>query len=424
MLRAVEPCEKQQEGYAVSDQAEFVIPAHVPRDRVRSFPLKTGRITDAPPHDLLTEVHAGPPIIWSQDTGGSGGASPGYWIPRRVPDLERVYADNVHFSANAVAPYAALIGESWRLIPQESDPPFHVKIRSALLPHFSATRMAALEDKIRAYARDSIRAFRDRGSCELVSEFSFRFPIQVFLELLGLPLEETERFLHWEHMITQSADATAVAQTTREICDYFAEVCEARRKVPRDDLISFGVHGQVEGRKLTRDELTGFCFMMFVAGLDTVSANIGLQVRHLAEHPEHQAFLRANPEQIPRAIEEMMRAYPAATTARVCIVETQIADMRLKPGDLVMMCTPLAGRDPETYPEPEQVRFDREMRHVSFGSGHHHCLGVHLARRELRIALEELLGMLPPFEIAPGAVVRSYIGWLVQPVELPLVWRV
>src|SRR5690606_40398995 len=136
-------------------------------------------------------------------------------------------------------------------------------------------------------------------------------------------------------------------------------------------------------------------FNLYIGGLDTVSANIGNQVRYLASNPAHQQFLRDNPEAIKGAVEEFMRVFAAVTTFRTCVKETRIRGVTIKPGDKVATCTTLAGRDGEAYDNPHEVIFDRNAPHVSFAVGPHFCLGVHLARRELRIALEELLAALP-----------------------------
>jgi cytochrome P450 len=178
-----------------------------------------------------------------------------------------------------------------------------------------------------------------------------------------------------------------------------------------------------DGRNLTDDELVGFCFNLFIGGLDTVSTNMGMQMRHLAETPEHQALLRANPELIPDAVNELMRAYAAVSMIRTCVKEAVVCGVTIRPGDKVLLPTYLAGRDPEAFDRPDEVILDRKPRHVSFGYGPHLCIGMHLARRELRIALEEFLGNIPDFWIEPGAEIESYLATIIQPVTLPLVWH-
>jgi cytochrome P450 len=204
---------------------------------------------------------------------------------------------------------------------------------------------------------------------------------------------------------------------------YLRAHCDNRRRAPRDDLLSFAVQAEIDGRKFTGDEVTGICFNLFVGGLDTVSTNMGLQFRHLAERPDHQAILRATPAMIPDAIDEFMRAYATIMNTRACIKQTSIAGVTIREGDRIMLPAFLAGRDPQAFPNPDEVILDRRPRHVTFGYGIHLCLGMHLARREMRIAIEEFLAHIPPFRIAPGACIESYLAGTIQPVALPLVWN-
>jgi cytochrome P450 len=166
----------------------------------------------------------------------------------------------------------------------------------------------------------------------------------------------------------------------------------------------------------------GFCFNLFIGGLDTVSTNMAWQFHHLAERHDHQATLRANPGMIPHAIDEMMRYYAAVATSRECIKETKLGDVTVKPGDKILLATFLGGHDPAAFKDPEQVILDRGPRHVSFGYGPHLCIGMHLARREMRIALEEFLSLIPEFSLAPDADIAYYLAAIIQPIQLPLVW--
>ena len=150
---------------------------------------------------------------------------------------------------------------------------------------------------------------------------------------------------------------------------------------------------------------------------------MGLHALHLARTPDDQQLLRAQPDRIPDAIEEMMRAYAPVTTFRTCVNEIEFKGVKMMPGDKIAMCTTLAARDPEGYDAPSEVRLDRKPRHVAFGYGPHLCVGLHLARREMRIALEEFLALVPEFRVEPGHVLEWHMG-VIQPVALPLVWNV
>ena len=396
-------------------------PAHIPAELVRPYPFAArGTTTTAVPRSYIPEIHQGPPVFWVDAVPHS---IPGAWVPRRYAELQQIYQDTEHFTPQGTSQFAQMIGETWFSIPGEAEPPLHSRYRMVLNPMFGPSRMARLEDRIRQYARELLLDLKPRGSCEFVSEFAFEFPIRVFLELMGLPQENVAQFLAWEHAILRSHSIEPVAAALKAVTAYLSEQCEQRRREPRDDLLTLGVEAEVEGRKLTEDELKGFCFNLFVGGLDTVSTNISAHFRHLAENPDDQEFLRANPDRIPDAIDELMRAYAAVTTLRVCKKETQVGGARMLPGDLVLMPTFLAANDPEVFPSPETVDLARKPRHVSFGYGPHLCIGIHLAKREMRIAMEEALAILPPFRIAPGVEILSFCSIApIGPVQLPLIW--
>lgn len=396
-------------------------PTHVSEELVRPFPYILGHKTTDDPFSYVAAIREYPPIFWADKmVNGVRGA----WVPRRAADVRKIFADTEHFTMKDFAPFAKLLGETWFLVPAEVDPPLHAILRSTVNPLFTPKRMAALEDRIRSYARDYVQAMKPRGQCDFMKDFAFEFPIKVFLELMGLPQDRVAEFMEWEHCLIHEPDLDKIIAATRAVNAYLAEECEDRRQNPRDDLITFAVQADVKGRPMTNDEITGFCFNLFIGGLDTVSTNMGLQFRHLAERPDHQAMLRENPEMIPDALDELMRYYACILNTRECVKELEIAGQTILPGDKVMLPTFLAGRDPEEYPNPDEVILDRKPRHVTFGYGPHLCIGMHLARREMRIAMEEFLSAIPDFRIAPGAKIESYLAAIIQPVALPLVWDV
>jgi len=396
-------------------------PPHVSSEQVRPFPYVLGAKTTADPFSFIEEIHRGPALFWADRVIN---ANEGAWVPRRDADIRTVWSDTEHFTSRGFPPWAGLVGESWYLVPTEVEPPQHTAFRTLLNPLFTPRKMELLEDRIRRYAREYLLGFRGKGGCEFMKEFAYAFPIKVFLELIGLPEELVGDFLHWEHGLLHEPDLEKIKLATHKVNAYLRTQTDERRVRPRDDLLTFAVQAEVEGRKLTDNEVTGLCFNLFVGGLDTVSTNMGLQFRHLAERPDHQGILRANPDMIPDAIDEFMRAYAPILNIRRCIKETTIAGQTIRQGEKVMLPAFLAGRDPERYVQPGEVILDRRPRHVTFGFGPHLCLGMHLARRELRIALEEFLAIIPEFRIAPGATIESYLAGTIQPVALPLVWEI
>ena len=396
------------------------IPPHVPPGMVRPFPFMFGTTTEHDPfNEWVPEIHAGPEIFYAPHAYPGGTPS---WIVRRTQDMRDIYFDTEHFSSKDFSPYSKMIGETWNNLPAEHDPPMHALYRAFVNPVFTPKVMAKLEDRIRQYADEDLLSLRDKGACEFMKDFAFEFPIKVFLELMGLPRESTPKFLEWENDLLHNMDMARMATATRAVVTYLREQIEDRRRHPGEDLITYGVQAEIDGRKLTEDELVGFTFNLLIGGLDTVSTNIGLQFLHLAQHPDDQAYLRANPARIPEAIEEFMRAYAPVTTFRTCSKPVVFKGVTMMPGDKIAMCTTLAARDPQEYDRPNDVILDRKPKHLSFGYGPHLCVGMHLARREMRIAMEEFLRLIPPFQVQPGHVVRCHLG-MIQPVELPLVWQ-
>ena len=396
------------------------IPDHVPSHLAENFPLVMGRYSDENPFDrMVPEACEGPDVAYALDIVPGGGSA---WILRRKEDLHALYFDTEHFSSKGYSSFAKFIGESWNQVPTELDPPEHTLFRVALNPLFSPPKMAKMEDDIRRRARHLIDQFKDKGQCELMGDFCFPFPVAIVLDLMNLPQSRMDEFRLWEHMMVHTSDFATLSQGARLVTDYLRGVIAERKENPGEDLISYAIQARVDGRPMTDDELIGYAFNLFIGGLDTVSANIGNQVRYLAGNPAHQHFLRDNPGAIKGAVEEFMRVFASVTTFRTCVKEAVIHGVVIKPGDKVATCTTLAGRDAAAYPNPHQVILDRNPNHVSFAVGPHFCLGVHLARRELRIALEELLSALPPFAIAPDARIESQVGGIIQPTTLPLVW--
>lgn len=397
------------------------IPAHVPEHLIRDWPFQFGTTHKGNPYaDLVDPVHAGghPDVFFTRDA--YPGAQPA-WIVRRFEDVSAIYKDNVNFLNMGFAPFAMLTGEKWHLVPAEMDPPSHGRYRTMIFPLFTPKAVRALEDKVAAYANHFIDQFKHKGHCEFMREFAFEFPIKVVLDLIGLPQDMAAQFMAWETDLLHGHDLEVIAAATENVVAYLRGEIEDRKRNPREDLLTFGVNAEVDGVKMSDDEVLGFAFNLFIGGLDTVSTNLGLQFWHLATHAEDQARLRANPDLVPDAIEEMLRAYAAVSTFRTVANPVEIKGVTMMPGDKVIMSTTLAGRDPAAWDDPARVRLDRKPQHISFATGPHLCLGLHLARRELTVAITAFLREIPQFRLAPGAEVEFHLG-MIQPLALPLVW--
>lgn len=395
-------------------------PAHVDPASIRHIELFDRKIVYENPYEtIIRKVHEGPAVFYADNISFR---QPG-WVVRRSADMKKIYADTEHFHKRGNTGFAKMIGESWDIIPTELDPPVHTGFRQALNPVFAPSRMLQLDAKVRERARFYIETFKDRGHCEFVSEFAVNFPITIFLDLIGLPQERQPEFLEWEGHILHGTDMQARIDSVRAVKDLLLETIEDRKKRPGDDLISQTLKLQVNGRPWADDEVFGHCFNLYIGGLDTVTSNMSLHFWHLATHPDDQAKMRSNSfAQNVVAIEELLRAYAAVSTNRICSKPYEIDGHTMMPGDFVIMSTPLAGRDPEAYDQPDEIRLDRRPTHVTLGHSLHRCLGQHLARRELQTAIEEMLKAIPPFRVEPDFQVPFFLGNVMHIPELRLTW--
>lgn len=398
------------------------IPSHVPSELVLDCPIADRKIYFENVFETkIQPVHAErPPVFWCPNIypDGTGG-----WVVRRVEDLKDVYADDDLFTKKGFSSFAKMIGEDWDLVPTELTGEHHAKIRKVLNPVFAPQKMFALDQVVRDRARSLIAAFKDSGRCDFVQDFAVPFPVSIFLDLFGLPQDQVGQFLAWERALLHATDMAERIAATHAVKAYLLDAIQQRREKPSDDLISQALQYEVDGRKWSDLEVYGYAFNLYVGGLDTVTANIGLHLYHLATHPEQQAALRADPGQLTLAIEEMLRAYAAVTTFRTVTRETEFRGVRMLAGDKVAMSTALTARDPEAWEAPGEIRFDRRPSHLSFGSSSHRCLGMHLARRELLIALQEMLATLPEFGLDPAEPVPFWLGSIIQVQKLPLIWQ-
>ncbi len=301
------------------------------------------------------------------------------------------------------------------LIPLQIDPPDHKKYRKILDPLFAPRRVAELEEPVTALVNELIDALGDRTEIDFAADFSTRFPTHVFLTLLGLPLENLPTFLAMKDGIIRpnyvvgaafgSPEAVAHQKATADsIYAYFDEVLDEREREPRDDLLSEFLVTEVDGVRLTRHEILDICFLFLIAGLDTVTATLDCMFAFLAENPDHRRQIVEDPELIPSAVEEMLRwETPVMGIVRAAVADAEIAGCPVKKGDHVIALIGAANTDEDSVDDADEVRFDRAVnRHIAFGGGIHRCLGSHLARLELRIALREWHRRIPDYSVPEG----------------------
>jgi cytochrome P450 len=369
-------------------------------------------------YDLLRE-HS--PVLRTEQ-GGT--------IIARHEDVEFALRNADIFSSDMEA---VSIGNVRPLIPLQINPPEHVKYRRLLDPLFAPKQVALLEADVRNLSNQLIDDFIDAGECEFNSAFAIPLPCTVFLRLLGLPLEDLDLFLELKNNIIRpngeaaqipEAEFTRIqAETGQRIYAYFDKVLDERERQPRDDMLTGFLEAEVDGHRLTREDILDICYLFLLAGLDTVTASVGCMVSYLAQHPEQRRRLVDDPSQIPGAVEELLRwETPVPGVPRVVTKDVELSGEHLEPGEKVTVLLGSANIDERGFPQPADVDFERPAnRHLAFGGGVHRCLGSHLARLELRVALEQLHERIPDYSIKPGQEPRYSMG--IRAVEyLPLVF--
>jgi cytochrome P450 len=336
------------------------------------------------------------------------GSNPGVMLSRKE-DIDFALRHTEIFSSNVDA---VDLKNKRPMIPLQIDPPEHKKFRKLLDPIFAPRKMALMDQEVSDLVNHLIDGFIERGEVDFAKEFSVPFPSEVFLTLLGLPMDELDTFLTMkdgiirpEH-VTGTTQGSAKAQAYQQkvadsVYEYFDRVLDEREKEPKDDLLSHFLGAEVEGDRLTREDILDICFLFLIAGLDTVTATLDCMFAFLAAHPEHRRQLVENPDIIPNAIEELLRwETPVMMVSRVAVQDTELAGCPVRQGDHAIVVIGSANTDEAEFPDAHEVRFDREVnRHIAFGGGIHRCLGSHLARLELRVALREWHKRIPDYEV-------------------------
>jgi cytochrome P450 len=343
----------------------------------------------------------------------------------RLADIEMALKRTDVFSSNMDA---VDLGNVRPLIPLQIDPPEHAKYRRILDPLFTPREMARREPAVTALVNEMIDGFADRGECDFHAEFAVPLPCTVFLQLLGLPLEDLEKFLAWKDAVIRPEGAQGPAQhreaaapAAQQIYEYFERAIDDHIANPREDVMSALIAAEVEGKPLTREELLDICFLFLIAGLDTVTDSLDCFFVYLARHPEQRRLLIEQTEILPSAIEELLRwETPVPGVARVAIQDVEVAGCPISKGERISPLLGAANTDPAEFPDPDVVDFRRNPnRHRAFGGGPHRCLGSHLARMELRVALREFHRRIPDYEI-PAGVQLTYTNALRSVERLPL----
>lgn len=403
---------------ATQAPAAIAAPDHVPADRVWDHDIDHFAAELDDPFEAVSRLHDGPELIWAR--GGSRGMPA--WVPTRYSLIEEVFLDAERFMSGDSNDAAELLGVDWRLNPLEIDPPAHRAYRQILQPYFLPSAINTMEPMVRKVATDLISEFEDEGGCEFIEQFAALFPSYIFLELMGLPRSMLPQFLEWENAFMRAPDMMDRVGAARAIKDYLETYLEERRSDPRDDLVTAILTAEVDGRPLDEGEIMGMAMVLYLGGLDTVMSSLGWYFRYLAGDQELQARLRDNPSLIPGAVDDLLRAFGVTGTRRTVTRDMTFHGIDLKKGDWILVPTYLASRDPAQYESPHRIDPTRKARHLTLATGVHNCLGIHLAKREIKVVLEEWLARFSNIRIPEGEEAQWHTQGVWGVHHLPLVW--
>jgi cytochrome P450 len=376
------------------------------------------------PYPIWEDLREQCPVAHSDRYGG-------VWLPVRHDDVAAVAYDTEHFTSRSVVvselrpgpeDLPAPIGIA---PPITSDPPFHQIARRLLLPAFAPKPIAGLEPFTRELCRDLLDATAGKSHVDAAVDYAQHIPVMVIAKMLGFPQEDADLFRKFIHQILEDVDMPAeerrAMQQQGELDAYLEARINEHLEHPRDDLTTFLLEAEIDGEKLQPEHVAGTMVLLMAAGIDTTWSAIGASLWHLASHPEDRARLVTEPELLPIAIEEFLRAYAPVTMARLVAEDFEFQGCPMHEGDWLLLPFPAANRDPEAFPDADRVVIDRaENRHAAFGLGIHRCLGSNLARMELTVAVDEWLKRYPDFELTDPDAVTWSAGQVRGPRSIPV----
>ncbi len=374
----------------------------------------------ADPYPIQDDLRQRCPIA---RTGRFGGG----WLPTRYEDVAAIAYDTERFSSRSIImgnfrPPAELapVGGS---PPISSDPPFHHDARKLLLPAFTKTAVSRQEPATRALCHGLIDAFEGRDVVDAAAEYAQHIPMRVIADMLGFPPRDGPRFREFVENTLEGINLPPEERITRmsALFDYLLAQIHDHLDHPRDDLTSFLIDAELYGRKLDPDHVAGTMALLLIAGIDTTWSAIGASLWHLARNPRDRERLVAEPGLLPTAMEEFLRAYAPVTMARLVKQDMAFRGADMRADDWILLSFPAANRDPAQFDRAGEVVIDREVnRHAAFGLGIHRCVGSHLARMELRVALDVWLERIPVFSLTDPSAVTWSKGQIRGPRTLPL----
>jgi cytochrome P450 len=374
----------------------------------------------ADPYVIQDDLRQRCPIARTDRFGGG-------WLPTRYEDVSAIAYDTDHFSSRAIIMSnfrpPKEIAPVGGVPPISSDPPFHHDARKLLLPAFTKSTAARQEPATRAFCHSLIDGFAGRDVVDAAAEYAQHIPMRVIANMLGFPPEDGPQFAIFVENALEGINRPPDERIERSrlLFDYLLAQVHDHLDNPREDLTDYLINAELYGHKLQSSHVVGTMALLLIAGIDTTWSAIGSSLWHLARTPADLERLVADKALLPTAVEEFLRAYAPVTMARLVKEDMHWRGADMKADDWILLSFPAANRDPAQFDRAADVVIDREVnRHAAFGLGIHRCLGSHLARMELRVALDVWLERIPQFSLADADAVTWSTGQIRGPRKLPL----
>lgn len=398
--------------------SDVQLPPNVPPSRVVDFDVHNPPGLDNGIHEAWVALHKSNPalLLWTPRNGG-------HWIVNDADLVPKFYADFEHFSSDLTqVPRERSVGNN--AIPASTDPPEQTRYRTLINGALSHRVVQGMQDDIAAKAVNLVSGLQSKGSCEFVSEFALRLPLELFMDYADLPYADIPHLRNLAEQKMRPTGQMTAGEAQQALMSYLDPFLRARRSQSGSDLLSRIVNGETGGRQLSHDEARRMCAQFLVAGLDTVAAMLAFIFLYLARNPDLRKRLAADETLLPVAVDEFLRRFPLMTRVRRVAADYECDGVTLRKDDAIVIPTALHGLDDNHFPDPMTVSLHRKSQTAStFGHGPHRCPGALLARLELQIALREWLQRIPDFRTGEPPYVKFRAGFVATIDALSLIWN-
>ncbi|WP_199554213.1 cytochrome P450 [Sandaracinobacteroides hominis] len=396
----------------------MTVPAHVPDHLVFDFDIYADPRIESDVHtSYVAALAQAPDIFWTPANGG-------HWMVKRMDAIAEVVSDPEHFSVREMQ--IPRVPNPPFFIPLSLDPPENLPYRKAMAPMFGPVAVKALNPHIQRWAETIVDGILANGEGDFMAEVAKLFPVSVFMELMGMDLARLPEFRHLaESFFDNQNDAEALGALSAQILGILKGLVDEKRANPDDKLMSHFVHADMgDGRRMNDDEILAMSFVLFLGGMDTVTNVTGFAFQQLAQMPELQARLAADPEGLAQAFaDEAVRAFGVVNTPRLVVKDKDLLGVPFREGDMVLNLLPVGSRDDRRFEQPNLLDIDRKRaQHITFSTGPHLCVGHVLGRAEIRILTEVWFSRISSFELLPGAERHFRTGTVMALETLPIRW--